>query len=254
MSGKRLVLNKTIKSLTALREGDAAPKKSPGTLRLYSMRFCPFAQRTRLVLIHKQIPHEVVNINLKRRPKWFWQEKNPFSLVPVIEKDKMIIYESVACNDYLDEIYPHDKLNPMDLLERTKQKMLMESFSKVVSLFYQVINMKDDKQQVAKLLKRALSPYEAALSGKYFGGSNVSMLDLHIWPWFERLPIVSRVLEEDVFEGFPKIKKWKTIMEDLPCVQQTAFSLEDHAEFFSSFLTGEPNYDHALETEYIAKL
>lgn len=35
--------------------GSALPPLENGKLRLYSMRFCPFAQRTRLVLAHKNI-------------------------------------------------------------------------------------------------------------------------------------------------------------------------------------------------------
>lgn len=36
--------------------GDPQPGDASGVLRLYSMRFCPFAQRTRMALIHKKIP------------------------------------------------------------------------------------------------------------------------------------------------------------------------------------------------------
>lgn len=253
MSSRRVLLNKSIQSLKSLKEGDPQPKDVCGSLRLYSMRFCPFAQRTRMVLLHKNIPHEVVNINLKNRPRWFWQNKNPFSLVPVLEKDKTIIFDSVACNDYLDEIHPENKLYPSSLLEKTRQRMFMESFSKIVSLFYQVLNTKDHSN-LSKLIKRALTPYESELKGKYFGGTNVSMLDLHIWPWFERLPVVGRVLNEDLLEGFPKLRKWQGEMEKLPCVKLTSFPLEDHGVFFSSFVTGYPEYDHALDTEYISKL
>jgi glutathione S-transferase len=35
------------------------------------MRFCPYAERTMLVLLAKGIPFDVVNINLKKKPEWF---------------------------------------------------------------------------------------------------------------------------------------------------------------------------------------
>ena len=35
--------------------GDALPPVDPTRMRLYSMRFCPFVQRTQLVLEHKKI-------------------------------------------------------------------------------------------------------------------------------------------------------------------------------------------------------
>lgn len=37
------------------------------------MKFCPYAQRTRLVLNAKGIPHDVVNINLKDKPEWYFK-------------------------------------------------------------------------------------------------------------------------------------------------------------------------------------
>nr|ACZ02430.1 glutathione S-transferase omega class [Drosophila melanogaster] len=41
-----------------------------GILRLYSMRFCPFAQRVHLVLDAKQIPYHSIYINLTDKPEW----------------------------------------------------------------------------------------------------------------------------------------------------------------------------------------
>jgi len=36
--------------------GDALPPVDPNRMRLYIMRFCPYAHRTRLALEHKKIP------------------------------------------------------------------------------------------------------------------------------------------------------------------------------------------------------
>ena len=43
-------------------------------LSLDAGRFCPYAQRTILTLLAKQVPFEVVNINLKNKPEWFLQQ------------------------------------------------------------------------------------------------------------------------------------------------------------------------------------
>jgi len=74
--------------------------------------------------------HEVVNINLKHKPDWFLA-KNPVGLVPVLELGNKIVYESTVCDEYLEDVYGHNKLLPADLYLRARTKMLMEYFSNV---------------------------------------------------------------------------------------------------------------------------
>lgn len=47
------------------------PPRQEGLLRLYSMQFCPYAHRARLVLKAKEVPHDIVNINLAEKPEWY---------------------------------------------------------------------------------------------------------------------------------------------------------------------------------------
>ena len=75
--------------------------------------------------------HEVININLKNKPEWFFK-KNPSGLVPVLETSQgQLICESAITCEYLDEAYPEKKLLPGDPYEKACQKMVFESFSKV---------------------------------------------------------------------------------------------------------------------------
>ena len=43
-----------------------------------------------------------------------------------------ILTESTICNDYLDEVYPDEKLNPTDPYEKAKQRILLERWGKVM--------------------------------------------------------------------------------------------------------------------------
>lgn len=56
--------------------GSEKPAEVEGQPRLYSMAYCPFAHRIRLVLSQKQIPHDIVNINLQSKPQWFLQVRS----------------------------------------------------------------------------------------------------------------------------------------------------------------------------------
>ena len=73
---------------------------------------------------------ETVNINLKQKPDWFYA-RNPIGLVPVLEIDGKVLYESNVCNEYLDNVYPSPKLMPTDFYQACQDKMLWETFGKV---------------------------------------------------------------------------------------------------------------------------
>lgn len=51
--------------------GSEQPPKEQGKLRLYSMEYCPYAHRARLILRAKAVPHDIVNINLLNKPDWY---------------------------------------------------------------------------------------------------------------------------------------------------------------------------------------
>ncbi|PIK52156.1 putative glutathione S-transferase omega-1 [Apostichopus japonicus] len=109
-----------------LTTGDALPPLQPGILRVYSMKFCPFADRARLMLHAKGIEHEVVNVNTWKKPEWF-VEKNPKQLVPVLEKDGKIVYESIITAQYLEDIYPDkNPLIPKDPYQRARDAIILD--------------------------------------------------------------------------------------------------------------------------------
>uniref|UniRef100_A0A6J0T7Z8 Glutathione S-transferase omega n=1 Tax=Pogona vitticeps TaxID=103695 RepID=A0A6J0T7Z8_9SAUR len=213
------------KFVRSLGKGSPAPGPVPdGVIRLYSMHYCPFAQRTRLVLKAKGINHEIVNINLKNKPDWFF-EKNPSGLVPVLETSKgQLIYESPITCEYLDEAYPEKKLYPTDPYEKAYQKMLLEHFSKIPSLSFKCLMAIRSGEDVSALKNEycaiLLKLEEMLANGKskFFGGNSVSMIDYLIWPWFERMEIFQTI---DCLEHTPAIKRWVEDMKRDPAVQAT---------------------------------
>uniref|UniRef100_A0A2K5L0M8 Glutathione S-transferase omega n=1 Tax=Cercocebus atys TaxID=9531 RepID=A0A2K5L0M8_CERAT len=197
-------------SARSLGKGSAPPGPVPeGSIRVYSMRFCPFAERTLLVLKAKGIRHEVININLKNKPEWFFK-KNPFGLVPVLENSQgQLIYESPITCEYLDEAYPGKKLLPDDPYEKACQKMILELFSKVLT------NKKTT----------------------FFGGNSISMIDYLIWPWFERLEAMKLY---ECADHTPKLKLWMAAMKEDPTVSALLISGKDWQGFLELYLQNSP--------------
>ena len=67
-----------------------------------SLRFCPFAERTILVLLTKGIPFDVVNINLNKKPDWFLA--NTWGKVSVVQYKGQYVMESLINSDFIDEV------------------------------------------------------------------------------------------------------------------------------------------------------
>ncbi|XP_064611437.1 glutathione S-transferase omega-1-like [Liolophura sinensis] len=229
-------------------KGTKFPPLKPGSLRLYSMRFCPFAQRTRLLLEHKNIPYETVNINLKQKPDWFLQ-RNPLGLVPVLEHDEKVVYESLVCNEYLEDIYPKFRCSPRDPYLLALDRMVVERSNWFISRFYKVLLKDQQKNETLDQLEKALDVLEKDLSGrgKFLAGNAVGNLDFLLWPWFERLCVVE-VISGFKFteERFPKLFSWMKNMNNLPAVQKTAFDVASHLVFVKSLKDRNPNYDYGL--------
>ncbi len=77
--------------------------------------------------------YESVFVSLKPReekPDWFLS-RAPLGMVPVLEKDDVILWDSNIINEYLDEVYPEPHLSSRDPLEKAKEKLTMTLIQKV---------------------------------------------------------------------------------------------------------------------------
>ncbi|KAI4550825.1 hypothetical protein MJT46_018332 [Ovis ammon polii x Ovis aries] len=237
-------------SARSLGKGSAPPGPVPeGLIRVYSMRFCPYAQRTRLVLTAKGIRHEVININLKNKPEWFFK-KNPSGLVPVLETSQgQLICESAITCEYLDEAYPEKKLLPGDPYEKACQKMVFESFSKVPPLISGIVRTqnKEDCSGLKEELRKEITKLEEVLTAKkttFFGGNSLSMIDYLIWPWFERLEALE--LNECV-DHTPALKLWMAAMKKDPTVSSLLTDVKTFQGFFNLYLQNSPEASAVLD-------
>ena len=94
-------------------------------IKIYSFDKCPYAQRTRMVLIEKGLDCELIEIDVYNKPEWF-HEISPYGKVPVIVHEGKTIFESAIINEYLDERYPEVGLMPTDLYERARARIWMD--------------------------------------------------------------------------------------------------------------------------------
>ncbi|XP_011636400.1 glutathione S-transferase omega-1-like [Pogonomyrmex barbatus] len=233
-----------------LANGSEKPAEVEGQARLYSMEYCPFAHRIRLVLSLKNIPHDIVNINLQSKPDWFL-EIHPDGKVPAfIDLDGTLVTDSVAVANYLDEKYPEPSLYNDETKDRDLE--LLDHFSKIMDTFANCIFNKD-KRQFEKILAEVtddLQEFEDELNARnttFFGGSNPGMLDILIWPWFERAKALTLLYKQRASldkERFPRIMEWVDGMKDQPFIVKHRCPYDKFAKFIEAVRTGNVDYDN----------
>ncbi|XP_030385343.1 pyrimidodiazepine synthase [Scaptodrosophila lebanonensis] len=219
-----------------------------GVLRIYSMRFCPYAQRAHLVLSVKQVPHHSIYINLTEKPEWL-VEVSPLTKVPALElvsePGQPTLIESLIIAEYLDEKYPQNPLLPKDPLRRALDKILIERFGAVTGAYAKIVFSDAGTDD----LWQALDIFEAELAKRgtqYFGGDKPGFVDYMIWPWFERLPVLKFLVKEnyDLDEKrFVKLSKWIALLIDDAAVKSFYVTPEQHIEFWRTRKAGKANYD-----------
>ena len=244
-----MITNKNLKHLGPGSE--CPPLHNKQQMRLYSMIFCPYVQRVRIVLEAKKIPYEMINVKLRSQvPEWY-TKINPTNQVPTLQlTDGRLIFESLVVSEYLEEAYPEVKLKLSDPYENAQNKLAMENFTKVVGQFYKTI-MGD--KEAAHLMGQFLNEFFLCyMKNDFLGGKQASFADYMIWPWIERIEFLRmfrdfRITDARVDEMLTNYIKR---MLQVRAVRATYMPPEGHNRIFNSMITSEtrqPDYDIGLE-------
>ena len=99
--------------------------------KLYSYWRSTAAYRARIALNLKNIEYETVSVDLLAGEEYQpdYAAINPQMLVPALEHDGRVLYQSLAIIEYLDETFPEPALLPKDRAARAEVRAFAQSIA-----------------------------------------------------------------------------------------------------------------------------
>jgi glutathione S-transferase len=193
-------------------------------MRLYRLHRSTNVERVTLALAYKGVEVESVWVEPDDREPVEQVSGQP--LVPVIEEDGEIVFDSTAILRYLEQRYPEPPLYPRDEARRAEMDIYIDWFNRVwkrspIDLEAVFLRGQPDEDRVAALteaLATHLDFHEALLGGRDFlFGSEFSAADCAAFPFLKyalgRDPAdeeqFHRILDDyQTTTGRPRLRAW----------------------------------------------
>ena len=206
-------------------------------LTLISHPLCPFVQRAAIVLLEKNVPFERIDVDLANKPDWF-MALSPTGKVPLLKVEQpdsadVILFESSAICEYLNETQDGVSLYSSDALSRAQQRAWVEFGVAVLSDAWQFLNAKgsavadDKKAAFREKLQRLENNLE---QGPYFSGAAFSMVDAVFAPVFRYFSLLIPIVSQPIFDNLPRVSAWRDSLEQRSSVISAVS--EDYADRF----------------------
>lgn len=197
-------------------------------LTLYYHPVSTFSRRVRIALLEKQIPAELVEVDLfakaQHRPEYL--ARNPYGRVPAIEEDGLVLYESTAILEYLEATRPAPPLLPADERQRALVRMhvrlcdleLAEPGRAILlpKRFLPESMWRLDRMTEARArIQKHFTILEGQLGGREFlVGNQLSLADVCYAPFLQFVPLLEVALG-------PQTEAWAAGILARPSVRET---------------------------------
>ncbi len=213
-------------------------------LKLFGANVCPFVHRVRLTLAEKDLEYEYVAIDLRNKPDWY-HKVLPSGKVPYLESGALRLWESNVICDYLEEAYPEPSLYPSDPALRAVGRLWRERLgSGLIANFYGLLKAQNsaDQERYREALIGNFEELESeAFQDKQGGGllgSRLSLVDLALYPWFERWTVLEHYRDFPVPKRFEKLNSWRRSMAGRPSVAEMVESSDFYIEQYAHYARG----------------
>lgn len=221
---------------------------TPGVLvsnvKLFSARACPYAHRTRLVLAEKQVPFELVEIDLQNKPSWFDSTISAYGKVPALQHGSVHLWESAVVNEYLNEVFPTPALLPLEPAARAVARIWIDyANTRFTGAFGKLLRaasepeQRDAEAELSEILRFIDQEGLQKLSteGPFFLGRAPSLVDFAFYPWFERWPALEHYRGFALPAELRRLSKWLEAVRGLESVKAHANPAAYYVERYARY-------------------
>jgi glutathione S-transferase len=178
-------------------------------LELISFKICPFVQRAEIMLLEKDIEHDITYIDLKNPPDWFL-DISPLGKVPLLRVGDVVLFESAIISEYLDEIHP-PSMHPHDPLQKALNRSTIELVSSIIFSHHNLVcNPGEDLFHTnLEKINAELSRLSGQVKGNsYFNGQTFSLVDMAAAPLLQRISLAEATHRLNLLNDHPKLAQW----------------------------------------------
>jgi glutathione S-transferase len=217
-------------------------------LTLYSAEVCPYAQRTRILLGEKSIAHDLVEVDIDAKPAWFL-DLTPTKRVPLIRHGDFLLWESATINEYLDATFPGPALRPTDERALATMRNEIRHFDNVfLPVVYKLLFAQEASEQdrLRSEVDEGMGFLESRLEtirgqdadGPFWMGSQLSLADLAMYPFFERLPVFHHYRGVTIPASCTRLRRWLDTLTERAAVEATAHDLDYFVPRYANYASG----------------
>jgi glutathione S-transferase len=176
---------------------------SQGALKLYAARYCPFAQRAWMGLLHKGLAFEYKEVDPYRESQWWLDISHGRAKVPVLvtpaapDGHSTTVIDSTRFVEFIEDLAPYvNPLFPVDASERAETRFWIDHINeRVVPYVYRFLQAKKPGKYRDKSREKLTEGVEALAavmspSGPYISGTAVTVLDLLLIPFAYRIDVL----------------------------------------------------------------
>ena len=204
-----------------------------GRLRLYRIPFSTNVERIALALAHKGVEVEFVDVDPDDRTQVV--EISGQELVPVLVDGDLVLSDSPAILEYLEERFPHPPLFPADPARREELRSFLDWFNQIWKrppnlIAAEELKPEPDRMRIAELegrIEAALDRFEGLLTGRdYLFGDELSAADVTAFPFLKYAVLWTEGDQERFHEllretlrldgRYPRLEAWIHRIDALP--------------------------------------